>query len=161
MNAQSPSVANLDACPHCDADWAPNNGPHGIEYAYDHPDRYDGVSEWSCPACGCRWGRWTGTVLGLGETEPRFGRRCDQEQAGMSDPVRIDLRNRFGFRVEVVPCILPDGQWAARLMQRRDGARTTYKAVGPNILASSPEAAVRDLMTAVNQGLLPGVEVAT
>jgi hypothetical protein len=47
----------------------------GVEYAYPHPDRHDGVSEWQCRGCGSRWGRWTGNVLVDGETEPRFGQR--------------------------------------------------------------------------------------
>lgn len=24
----------------------------GIEYSYDHPNYYDGISEWQCPDCG-------------------------------------------------------------------------------------------------------------
>lgn len=77
----------------------------------------------------------------------------------MSDEI-VDLRD--GFRIEVVPCVLPKDQWAATLHRRRytPGDRTTYKKVGPNVLAASPEAAARDLLTAVNEGLLPGVELA-
>jgi len=47
----------------------------GIEYAYGHPERYDGVSEWKCPdeTCNVRLGRWTGKRLELGEVEKRFG----------------------------------------------------------------------------------------
>lgn len=45
----------------------------GIEYAYGHPHRYDGVSEWMCPDCGYREGRWSGRALAEGESEPRFG----------------------------------------------------------------------------------------
>ena len=45
----------------------------GVEYPYDHPDRYDGVSEWRCLACGKRVGRWTGRELVGEETEPRHG----------------------------------------------------------------------------------------
>lgn len=30
----------------------------GIEYAYDHPQHYDGVSEWMCPDCKHRWPRF-------------------------------------------------------------------------------------------------------
>ena len=45
----------------------------GVEYPYDHPERYDGVSENRCPDCGVRVGRWTGKVLTDGESEPRFG----------------------------------------------------------------------------------------
>lgn len=45
----------------------------GVEYAYGSPNRYDGVSEWLCPDCGYREGRWTGRELAEGESEPRFG----------------------------------------------------------------------------------------
>ena len=57
----------------------PNCGNHdigtiiGIEYAYGHANRYDGVSEWRCEECGTRWGRWTGKILKEGECEERFG----------------------------------------------------------------------------------------
>lgn len=45
----------------------------GVEYPYGSPERYDGVSEWQCPDCGRREGRWTGKVLEDGEIEKRFG----------------------------------------------------------------------------------------
>lgn len=44
-----------------------------IEYAHDHPDHYDGISEWMCEKCGTRWGRWTGNILKEDEYEPRYG----------------------------------------------------------------------------------------
>ena len=48
-----------------------------MEYPYDHPDHYDGISEKQCRKCGKRVGRWSGRVLAEGETEPRWGeRRC-------------------------------------------------------------------------------------
>ena len=47
----------------------------GIEYPYDHPDHYDGVSEWACIPCGYHLGRWSGKLLGEGETEPKYGIR--------------------------------------------------------------------------------------
>lgn len=47
----------------------------GVEYPYGHKDRYDGVSEWRCPDCDLRVGRWSGRVLGLADTEPRWGGR--------------------------------------------------------------------------------------
>lgn len=37
----------------------------GVEYQGE----YDGVAEWVCPDCGRREGRFTGKVLGDGETE--------------------------------------------------------------------------------------------
>ena len=47
----------------------------GIEYSYDHPEHWDGVSEWMCPDCGYREGRFTGNALAEGDFEPRLGRR--------------------------------------------------------------------------------------
>jgi hypothetical protein len=41
----------------------------GVEYQ----GGYDGISEWVCPDCGRREGRWSGKVLEDGETEPRYG----------------------------------------------------------------------------------------
>jgi hypothetical protein len=49
-----------------------------VEYPYDHPERYDGVSEWRCPDCGRREGRWTGAVLTDGSSEPRYGEERDE-----------------------------------------------------------------------------------
>lgn len=45
----------------------------GVEYGYPHPEQYDGISEWDCPECGLRLGRWTGRELIEGESEPRYG----------------------------------------------------------------------------------------
>lgn len=45
----------------------------GIEYTYDHPQYYDGVSEWQCKTCGVRWGRWSGEILEDGQCERRYG----------------------------------------------------------------------------------------
>jgi hypothetical protein len=45
----------------------------GVEYSHGSPQRYDGVSEYMCPSCGRREGRWTGKVLAEGEEELRFG----------------------------------------------------------------------------------------
>lgn len=47
----------------------------GIEYYYDSPERYDGVSEWLCPFCNYREGRWTGKKLEDNQIESRFGQR--------------------------------------------------------------------------------------
>ena len=30
----------------------------GVQYSYDHPDHYDGVSEWMCPDCKHTWPRF-------------------------------------------------------------------------------------------------------
>ncbi|MDD4860465.1 MAG: hypothetical protein PHR56_09755 [Dehalococcoidales bacterium] len=45
-----------------------------IEYAYSHPEHYDGISEIQCNDCHTRFGRWTGKELKEGESEKRFGR---------------------------------------------------------------------------------------
>ena len=45
----------------------------GVEYWYDHPARYDGVSEWKCEKCGIRIGRWTGKELKGDDYEKPFG----------------------------------------------------------------------------------------
>lgn len=45
----------------------------GIEYYLLHPEHYDGISEWLCPKCQLRIGRWTGKRLAEGEDEPRHG----------------------------------------------------------------------------------------
>lgn len=44
-----------------------------VEYSWDSPEHYDGVSEYRCQACGGRYGRWTGKVLAEGELEKRYG----------------------------------------------------------------------------------------
>jgi hypothetical protein len=67
------------ACDHCKTILAYELDGHlysriiGVEYANGSKDRYDGVSEWQCPHCGIRVGRWSGHVLADGETEPPFG----------------------------------------------------------------------------------------
>lgn len=84
------SLSDGDNCPNCgahlkytvteqDRQRDPRKTPGvysrviGVEYGYGHPHRYDGVSEWRCPDCGYREGRWTGRPLREGESEPRFG----------------------------------------------------------------------------------------
>jgi len=46
-----------------------------VEYPYDSPDHYDGVSEHQCLKCLLRIGRWSGKRLGAEETEPVFGEK--------------------------------------------------------------------------------------
>ena len=58
-------------CPKCGNTEAANI--IGIEYTYDSPYRYDGVSEWNCQLCGCRWGRWSGRNLEEGDAEKPHG----------------------------------------------------------------------------------------
>lgn len=48
-----------------------------VEYYYDTPYRYDGISEYLCDkdlgGCGYREGRWTKKELKIGELEPPYG----------------------------------------------------------------------------------------
>lgn len=84
------SIIETNICPRCNSDLRsspipeehkdsyPEGQTHfsrviGVEYAYDNPNHYDGVSEWVCPDCKYREGRWTGRELAEGELEPRFG----------------------------------------------------------------------------------------
>ncbi len=59
--------------------WTPENKAKfganviGVEYSWDDPNHYDGVSEWRCTSCGARIGRWSGKVLGDKEAEQPFG----------------------------------------------------------------------------------------
>lgn len=48
-----------------------------VEYWFDNPYRYDGVSETQCLSkkCGARFGRWSGKELKEGEFEPPFGEK--------------------------------------------------------------------------------------
>lgn len=45
-----------------------------VEYAYDNPEHYDGISEIYCQKCGARFGRWSDKELTDGEFEKRYGR---------------------------------------------------------------------------------------
>lgn len=57
----------------------PNDKKHDvimIEYAYPHPQRYDGVSEIYCQTEEKRFGRWCLQELQKGESENRF---CEGE----------------------------------------------------------------------------------
>lgn len=45
----------------------------GIKYHYSHSQHDDGISEWMCPDCGFREGRWTGKILVGSECEMRKG----------------------------------------------------------------------------------------
>ena len=42
-----------------------------IEYPWNDPDHYDGVSEFMCNDCNVRIGRWSGKKLKEGESEKR------------------------------------------------------------------------------------------
>ena len=43
------------------------------EYPYNHPEHYDGISEWECESCKVRFGSWYGKALTVTECEKRFG----------------------------------------------------------------------------------------
>jgi hypothetical protein len=55
----------------------------GVVYPDDHPEAPKGgvVSEWECPRCGRREGRWTGSVLTGGGTEPLNGEEDESKIA--------------------------------------------------------------------------------
>lgn len=57
-----------------------------MEYPYDHPEHYDGISEYNCTDCGTRWGRWSGKILTGDEYELRRERN-----------MKHDLSDRFGY----------------------------------------------------------------
>lgn len=46
-----------------------------VTYEEDNPHFFMGISEYKCPVCGRREGRWTRRVLEDGEFEPKFGER--------------------------------------------------------------------------------------
>lgn len=46
----------------------------GVEYPYNHPQYYDGISEWDCLSCDLRLGRWTLKTLTGDECEKRKSR---------------------------------------------------------------------------------------
>lgn len=69
-------------CARCDK----NVMPAGQEYPHDHPEHFDGVSEFQCLACGRREGRWTRRVLTDGASEPRYG--VEREAAIADDDYR-------------------------------------------------------------------------
>ena len=48
-----------------------------VEYDWKSPEHYDGTSEYWCPACNIRIGRWTGKILDDEELEPRYGKLRD------------------------------------------------------------------------------------
>lgn len=71
-------IRRTGVCPACGAELGDEDSKgtrvQGVEYAYESSERYDGVSEWVCPECGYREGRWTGAELRDGYVEPRHGR---------------------------------------------------------------------------------------
>ena len=51
-----------------------------IEYSWDSPEHYDGVSEIQCKECGTRFGRWSDKELAPGEAEKRYGKVDDNKK---------------------------------------------------------------------------------
>lgn len=51
----------------------PREALWGVQYEWNHPEHYDGVSEWECKRCGARVGAWSGKTLKQGEIERRYG----------------------------------------------------------------------------------------
>lgn len=76
----------------------------------------------------------------------------------MTSDRRVDLRE--GFRVHVGTTIIPRGQYYARLQVPKTSraGRTTWKDVGPNVIAEHADTAALDLLNALNTGALPGIE---
>lgn len=78
----------------------------------------------------------------------------------MSSAQVVDLRK--GFRVEVEAMVMPQGEFGARLYtangRYKDSKRIRWKQAGPIVVAATPEQAARDLLAAMNEGLLKGVE---
>ena len=44
-----------------------------VEYGWEHPQHYDGISEYRCMDCKYREGRWSGKELKDGEWELKYG----------------------------------------------------------------------------------------
>ncbi len=44
-----------------------------VEYSWDNPNHYDGISEIGCHDCKKRYGRWSKRELKGDEEEPRYG----------------------------------------------------------------------------------------
>ena len=62
-------VKKILVCPIC----YPHTDLTGLQYRYDHPAHYDGISEYFCQKCDARWGRWTKERLFHGEFEWPYG----------------------------------------------------------------------------------------
>lgn len=68
-------------CPTCAAHM------HTVQYVLTAQD-YDGVSEYACPQCALRIGRWSGPTLEEGELEARYGVDSPYKVGVKSTPVR-------------------------------------------------------------------------
>lgn len=58
-----------------------------VEYSWESPEHYDGISEYKCLDCDTRIGRWTGQELKLGYIEPRLG------EGGRPVPIKDDMED--------------------------------------------------------------------
>jgi hypothetical protein len=76
---------------------------------------------------------------------------------------RIDKADlRLGYRIEVEALVMPLGEFGARLYTPRKtpAGRVKWEQRGPIMISGTPESAARDLLEAINQGLVEGVEIA-
>lgn len=48
-----------------------------IQYGYDCPEEYDGISEYTCQTCNYRQGRWSGKSLVGEQYENKYGRKTN------------------------------------------------------------------------------------
>lgn len=74
-----------------------------VQYDYNSPEHYDGISEYWCPDCNIRVGRWSGLELKKNQLETRFGEglpyipddcpKCDK-QKNPKFPTCFDCRNQ-------------------------------------------------------------------
>ncbi len=79
-------MTHPDHCKKCKKDnWC------GIEYAWDHPEYYDGVSEWRCMDCNYRLNRWTGEELKEGQWATREDRYRCFNQRPSADKIKEDF----------------------------------------------------------------------
>ena len=53
-----------------------------VEYAFNHPEHYDGTSEYQCEVCVIHIGRWSERFLVGHDVERRYGRPFTLKDAG-------------------------------------------------------------------------------
>jgi len=97
-----------------------------VEYAYDHPERYDGVSEIHCESCGARTGRWSGKILKENECEPRYGVErtksetiIEKEQFTNSNSGETVMTDFLGNQVNVGDTIVYPTRQGANMQMNR------------------------------------------
>lgn len=62
-----PSTTDSMNCPKCNKAYT-----YSVEYSWDSPEHYDGISEHFCKPCNIRVGRWSNKILKEGELESRY-----------------------------------------------------------------------------------------